>query len=332
MKAVAASCLGPPVLWFLLSSPVFLVFAPAAVAQSSPPGSPTAEKRFMEELRPNATFAVGGDPDWMAVSDDAVWVSISTLNRVTRLDSATNTISISVAVSEPCSGLAVGYGSLWIPACGDRSLVRANLKTGNREATIALAPADSEGCIAVGAGSVWLASDAKGVLSRIDPNTNSVAASIAIPSGSYCPVFADGSVWVTSSEHNVVSRIDPAANQVIAQVPVGNKPRFATAGGGALWTLNQGDGTISRVNTRTAEVVATISAGLPGAGGEIAFGFGSVWVTLVGIPLTRIDSAGNKVIRQWHGAGGDSIRAGLGSIWLTSLKAGLVWRVAPDRL
>lgn len=48
--------------------------------------------------------------------------------------------------------------------------------------------------------------------------------------------------------------------------------------------------------------------------------------------MTRIDSAENKVIRQWHGTGGDSIRAGLGSIWLTSLKAGLVWRVAPGKL
>jgi virginiamycin B lyase len=101
----------------------------------------------MEELRPDATLAVGGDPDWMAVSEDAVWVSISSLNRVTRLDSATNTSGISVAVNKPCSGLAVGYGSLWIPSCGDRSLVRANLKTGNREATVAEAPADAEGCV-----------------------------------------------------------------------------------------------------------------------------------------------------------------------------------------
>jgi len=332
MKAALVSRLWPSLPSFLLLPSAFLVLAPASAAQSLPPGSPAAEKHSMQQLRPDATFAVGGDPDWMAVSDDAVWVSISSLNRVTRLDGATNAIGIAVTVNEPCSGLAVGYGSLWIPACGDRTLVRANLKTGNREATIAAAPADSEGCIAVGAGSVWLASDAKGVLSRIDPDTNSVTASIAIPSGSYCPVFADGSVWVTSSEHNVVARIDPAANQVTAQIPVGNKPRFATAGAGAVWTLNQGDGTVSRVNTRTGEVVATISAGLPGAGGEIAFGFGSVWITLAGIPVTRIDSAGNKVIRQWHGAGGDSIRAGLGSIWLTSLKAGLVWRVRPDKL
>jgi len=333
MKADFGLPFPAPLPWFLpLSLAWFLLLAPAGIAQSSPPGSPSAEKRSMEELRPDATFAVGGDPDWMAVSDDAVWVSIASLNRVTRLDAATNSSGISVAVNNPCSGLAVGYGSLWIPACGDHALVRADLKTGKLEATIAAAPADSEGCIAVGAGSIWLASDAKGVLARIDPNTNSVIARIAIPSGSYCPVFADGSVWVTSSEHNVVARIDPAADQVVQQITVGRNPRFATAGASALWTLNQGDGTISRVNTRNSEVVATIPAGLPGPGGEIAFGFGSVWVTLFGIPVTRIDSAENKVIRQWHGTGGDSIRAGLGSIWLTSLKAGLVWRVAPGKL
>jgi virginiamycin B lyase len=288
----------------------------------------------MEELRPDATLAVGGDPDWMAVSEDAVWVSISSLNRVTRLDSATNTSGISVAVNKPCSGLAVGYGSLWIPSCGDRSLVRANLKPGNREATVAEAPADSEGCVAVGAGSVWVASDAKGVLSRIDPKTNSVMAKIRIPSGSYSPSSPTApSGWPLPNTTSWLELIRPAANQVIAQIPVGRNPRFATAGADALWTLNQGDGTISRVNTGTAKVVATIPAGLPGPGGEIAFGFGSVWVTVVGIPVTRIDGPGNKVIRQWHGAGGDSIRAGLARFrWLTSLKAGLVWRVAPDKL
>lgn len=294
--------------------------------------SATGRLRSMSTLVPVATFHVGGDPDWMAVADDSVWVTSSALNRVAQLVAAGNTIGLTVSVKEPCSGLVVGFGSLWSPSCGSRSLVRVDLKTGQVQATIPIGPANSEGCIAAGAGSIWLATSPAGILARIDPQTNSVVASIAVPSASSCPVFADGFVWVTSTKHNLVSKIDPSTNHVIAKIAVGRNPRFATAGAGSLWILNQGDGTVSRVDTKTGKLVANIPAGLSGHGGEITFGFGAVWATLDRTPITRIDVQTNTVTRQWTGNGGDSIRAGFGSIWLTNLKAGLVWRISPNTL
>lgn len=309
-----------------------ILLASATSGNSQHAGAPTPRKISMATLQPDAAFTLGGDPDWMAIADDAVWVSIASLNRVTQLQAEKNTIGPSVVVLDPCSGLVVAFGSLWIPSCGDHSLLRADVKAGKVEATIAASPANSEGCIASGAGSIWLATDRGTALARIDPGKNSVSARIALPSDSYCPVFADSFVWVTSSGHNVLSKVDPATNKVVKQIPVGQHPRFATFGAGAVWTLNQGDGTISRIDTATAKVVATVPAGLAGHGGEIAFGFGSVWVTMIGIPITRIEAATNSVVRQWHGDGGDSIRAGLGSIWLTNIKAGIVWRTSPDKL
>ncbi len=62
---------------------------------------------------------------------------------------------------------------------------------------------------------------------------------------------------------------------------------------------------------------------------EIAYGEGSVWATLFGFPITKIDPATNKVTQQWTGKGGDSIGAGLGSVWLTDLRAGVIWRLDP---
>ena len=315
-----------------LSGAYLVISSCPALAQNKPSGSPSAPKREMTAFEPDATFNLGGDPDWMAVADDAVWVSTASLNRVTELKAPTNAVGFSVAVKDPCSGLVAAFGSLWIPSCGAHSLLRANLKTGKVEATIAATPADSEGCIAAGADSIWLATDKKGTLARIDPQSNSVRANIEVPSGSYCPVFADDFIWVTSFEHSVLSKVDPGTNRIVAQIPVGKNPRFATSGAGAVWSLNQGDGTVSRVDTRTSKVVATIPAGLAGHGGEITFGFGAVWVTLIGIPVTRIDAATNSLLRQWQGDGGDSIRAGLGTVWLTHLKAGLVWRISPEKL
>ena len=290
------------------------------------------EIRQMEGLRPIATFQVGGDPDWMAVADDAVWVTASSLNRVTRLDATANSPVIFATVQDPCSGIVAAFGSLWVPSCVDHALLRVDLKTGVVQTSIAASPADSEGCIAAGAGSIWLVTNATGLLARVDPRTSSVVATIPLPSGSYCPVFADGFVWVTSFDHSVLTKVDPSTNRSVAQISVGQNPRFATAGAGSVWTLNQGDGTISRVDTATSALTVSIPTGLRGHGGEIAFGFGSVWATLIGVPITRVDPSTNRAVRQWRGAGGDSIRAGLGSIWLTDIKAGLVWRLDPQNL
>ena len=60
----------------------------------------------------------------MAVTKDAVWVASSSVNHVVRLDAKTNQPGTIVTVAKPCAGLVVGFGSLWIPSCGDHTVVR----------------------------------------------------------------------------------------------------------------------------------------------------------------------------------------------------------------
>ncbi len=294
--------------------------------------SDTALIKPMSDLHPQATFTIKSHPDWMAVDSDSVWVTSSGINTVTQMKGSDNQLGMSVSVDNPCSGLAIGFGSLWIPSCGKGTLVRADLSTGKVQATIPIGPADSEGGITIGAGSVWLMTDQSGHLSRIDPTSNTVIADIQIPSGSFCPLFADNFVWITSTENNVLTKVDPSTNKAVLQIPVGKNPRFLTFGADSIWTLNQGDGTITRISTKTNQKIADISANLPGHGGEIAFGFGSVWATMPNKPITRIDAATSTITSQWVGAGGDSIRTGLGSVWLTDYKNGKIWRLSPDSL
>jgi len=73
--------------------------------------------------------------------------------------------------------------------------------------------------------------------------------------------------------------------------------------------------------------IATIPVGIPGVGGDICYGADSVWTAKFGIPLTRIDTKSNKVSRQWVGRGGDALRFGYDSIWLTDYHRGLLWRI-----
>lgn len=287
-------------------------------------------RRAMADIHPLATFEVAGSPDWMVVTDDAVWVTSASVNHVVRLDAKTNQPTTVVTVSKPCSGLAAGFGSIWVPSCGSHSLVRVDAATGKIQAEIPVSPADSEGGIAVGAGSVWMASDKKGMLARVDPVTNKVATQIDLPSGSYGLAYGEGAVWISSTDHNLLTRVDPQSNK-LTSIPVGPRPRFLTVGGGSVWTLNQGDGTVSRVDVQSNKLVANIEAGIPGPGGEIAYGEGSLWATAIQVPITRIDPSTNAVLQQWFGTGGDSIRVGHGSVWLTDLFHGKVWRLDPKQ-
>jgi YVTN family beta-propeller protein len=301
-------------------------------ARTEPPAAQASVRIPIERLKPDAVFEVPGAPDWIAVDDD-VWISNEPKNSVSRLDPRTNRVAGVVQVGkQPSCGLAAGFGSLWVPNCGESTMSRVDLKSGAVTATFPMTFADSEGGIAVGAGSVWIVTDKRGFLTRLDPATNTERATIKLPSGSFAVAFGEDAVFVTSFEHDLLSRIDPSTNALVKTIPVGPKPRFLAIGEGSVWTLNQGDGSVSRVDIASNTLVATIEAHVPGGGGEIAVGEGSVWVTMPKNPITRIDPKTNRVAQQFFGPGGDAIRVGHGSVWLSNLHQHNVWRLDPRKI
>ncbi len=276
-----------------------------------------------------ATFALGGEPDWTEITGDAVWVANGKLHAIHRIDPASNREVARIELpDEPCSGLVFAFGSLWVPTCGkSAALLRIDPATNRVRHSLPIVAADSEGSITASGDSIWLVTDTSGTLSRIDPVKNEVRQRIRLPAGSFNPRYGDGIVWVTGFTTNVLIPVMAQSGEVLKPIPVGPKPRFLTIGGGSVWTLNQGDGSVTRVDAKWLRVIATIQAGIPGHGGEICYGGGVVWATLMGIPLTNIDAQANRVEKQWKGPGGDSVRFGHDSIWLTSLREGLLWRL-----
>lgn len=310
---------------------------PRAQGQAALPHPPAAKglttpgvPRAMTEIKPLAIFPVAGTPDWKVMTKDAVWVTSARANHVVQLLPATGQTGLIAEIAKPCSGLAYGWGSVWVPSCGAHKLVRIDETTGKPTAEVPADPANSEGAITIGAGSVWLVVKPS-TLIRVDPGSNTVVAKIELPSESEDPFFSDGFVWVTSFGHAELLKVDPATNAIAATISVGPKPRFLTTGAGSVWTLNQGDGTVSRVDVATGKLVATIDCGLTGEGGEITFGAGFVWATLFGIPLTQIDPATNTAVKQWSGKGGDGLQFGFGSLWLSNYALQTVWRISPDQ-
>lgn len=288
--------------------------------------SPTP--RSIGELKPLMTRHLGATADWVEVTSDAVWVGSTGPNAVNRIDPQTNRVRAKIRLpGEPCARLAAGFGSLWVPLCGATpSLARVSLTTNRVEALYPTGPAAAEGGITVSSDSVWMVTDKSGLLSRIDPKSGEVRQQIHVPAGSYNPVFYDGKIWVSRAEGTQVTVIDADDGGILATATTGPGPRFMAAGDGAVWTLNQGDGTLTRLDARTWTSDRSVELNTPGHGGDITFDQGLLWTTVAKMPLSVIDAKSGRVLGQWQGAGGDSLGAGHGSIWLTDYHGGFISR------
>src|SRR5438132_3584104 len=126
---------------------LLLVFIGGCVCAQDPPKRPPRPpkpgvstlgvRREMSAIQPIAVFPVEGSPDWQVITDDAVWVTSSPKNTVSRLDVKTNQVAATITVGKrPCSGLAAGFGSIWVPSCGDKTLSRIDIKTNQVTATL----------------------------------------------------------------------------------------------------------------------------------------------------------------------------------------------------
>jgi streptogramin lyase len=291
-----------------------------------------AQHRSIEELAPVATIRIGKTADWVEVTDSAVWVGSTGPNAVSQIDPRTNTRVATVALpGEPCAGLAAGHGGLWVPLCANpNSLARVDLRTHKVTTFAGIGPAAREGGIASSPDSIWLIVDRRATLARIDPSSGRIRQRIHLSSGSYNPLYGAGRIWVTRANGAQVTVVDAAAGDVRGVIRSGPNPRFLTAGAGAVWTLNQGDGTLTRIDMKTRRATQTIALGTPGHGGDIKFGGGMVWTSMVKVPLSVVDGITGRVLCQWFGPGGDALGIGHGAIWLTNYEAGTISRIEID--
>lgn len=275
-------------------------------------------------------FPISSEADWVAIAPDAIWTAGKHPDVLVRINPNTNRILEKVRLpGDACAGIAAGAGRVWVPICSGRLrfILAVDAASGRIIGRIPVGPGP-EGGIAVGDGSVWFTIGDGSILMEVDERSLAVRRRIRLVAGSYNPVFTRGHIWITSVDKNLLTDVAARTGTIVAMSRVGPKPRFVTAGEGAIWTLNQGDGSVTRVNEASHRVMGTIPLGIPGPGGDIDFGGRTVWVTYPGVPLTSIDPARNRPITQWVGPGGDSLRFGHGSVWLTDLRRGKILRVA----
>jgi virginiamycin B lyase len=291
-------------------------------------GAPPTSGHSILELAPLAKLHLGKTADWVAISDDSVWVGITGPDGVAEIDPHTNTLKASLVLpGNPCAGLAIGFGALWVPLCAKpNALARVDLRTHAVILVAGVGPAEAEGGIAVSRDSVWLATDKRATLARIDPETLRIRQRIRLPAGSLNPLYSANRIWVSRSTGAQVTVVDAQSGAVIATVPTGPQPRFLAAGAGSIWTLNQGDGTLTRIDAQSNQISASIALGIPGHGGDISFGHGVVWTSMAKVPLSAINGETGTVLCQWTGPGGDALGISPDAIWLTDYDAGDIYR------
>lgn len=315
--------------------------APTSAAPATPPRPPRlpkpgipAIKHDIADLQASATvYPVEGSPDWSVITPEGTWVASARANHVVQLLPASapgaGKVGLVVEVNRPCSGITAGFGSIWTPSCGDKKLLRLDPRTGTVQAALDAEPENSEGGVWAGPDAVWMVVKPS-TLIRVDPKTNSVVSRLELPATAANPVVGGGYVWVSTFTNNSVVKVDPSKNAIVTTIATGPKPRFITFGADSVWTLNQGDGSVTRIDVKTNAVVATIPCGIPGSGGDLSFGDGSIWATMFEFPLTQVDPKTNQPVRQWAGPGGDGMRAGSGAVWLSNLRQQTVWRIPSD--
>jgi virginiamycin B lyase len=298
-----------------------------ATAKDVPKDAPHS----ISELTPLAKIHLGKTADWVATTDEAVWVGTTGPDGLAEINPRTNALTAAVALpGNPCAGLAVGFGGLWVPLCAKpNTLARVDLHT--REVTLVpgAGPAEREGGITTSRDSVWLVIDGR-TLARIDPGTLRVAQRTRVPPGSLNPLYSEGLIWVTQSTGAEVTVVSAVSGARIGMVRTGPRPRFLAGGAGFIWTLNQGDGTLTRIDTQSRKAVGTTPLWTPGHGGDITFGHDIVWTSMVKVPLSATDGKTGKLLCQWAGPGGDALGVSGDSIWLTDYAAGDLYRFDLD--
>jgi streptogramin lyase len=270
-------------------------------------------------------------PLWTLASDALL---APTAGGLVRIDPRANKPGDPItAVTKPCGGAASGFNSLWVVDCGATGVARLDSKTWKSTAQIAAGSGTAQPAIAVTSDSVWAITDDKTTLSRIDPDQNIVVSQMRFEPGCSSLTFAETALWLLCPAEKRLYRVNPETNVVEKHIELSARPTAIAFGENSIWALCLKEGKVDRIDPKTNKISKTIDLEIPDSTrGGIAVGAGSVWVTLDGFPLTRIDAASEKVVQQFHGSGGGAITFAFNALWLTNLQPGSLWRIDPKRV
>jgi len=210
--------------------------------------------------------------------------------------------------------LAMSGGTAWVACKEQARLVRMDLASGRRTASVRLDGAPI--AVAVGLGAVW-ALDTEATLYRLDSRKARVTKRIALnAAAAYNIWIGGGSVWVADDERRRVLRVSPSRNKVVARIAVGDGPADMVFSGKHAWVIDHRDRTLYRIDVTTNAATRMATVGQDAAE-RLAMAGGSLWATGRGTPLLQVDPDTGATRRTIDigGTGVDVLAAG-GVLWV----------------
>jgi YVTN family beta-propeller protein len=242
-----------------------------------------------------AQIPVGVAPGGVAAGVDAIWVSNTGENTVSRIDPSTNDVRQTISVGGGPSGAAVTPDAVWVANGLDATVSRINTQTNQVSQVVAVGNGPTGA--ASGAGAVWVTNSTDGTVSRIDPASGRVTRTLPAVSGAAGVAVGFGRIWVVSPPTAKVVALDPASGRVVDEIGVGVDPAAIALDDDAVWVTNRSDGTVSKIEPRTGAVIGTTAVGRGPTG--IAVGPDAVWVANRGDgTLSEVDPSTVKVVRS----------------------------------
>jgi DNA-binding SARP family transcriptional activator/streptogramin lyase len=241
-----------------------------------------------------ASFAVGLDPDRVAIAGGAVWVLGSGSGTVSRVDPARG----EAVTVEPVRGAralaASDVEGIWV-ASGGRAALRRLPGGAAGDAQAVSVPGVS--VLGLGGGKVWAVSPPgtagePDTVMLVDAASASVARRVTVGRDSQFVAYGHGAAWITSRGDDTVTRISASGDAETFEVGPG--PTGVAITDEAVWVAHFWNDELWRLDPVTKEIEARIP--LEQGPYDVQAGLGSVWVTSVdGRTITRVDPETNRV-------------------------------------
>jgi DNA-binding beta-propeller fold protein YncE/DNA-binding winged helix-turn-helix (wHTH) protein len=271
-----------------------------AAAAAPRPVRVTVEPNTVVGLDPSsgellASYAVGADPDRVALADGDVWVVNADEGTVARVDPAVGDVDTIDSVPAVQELAASDTDGVWVAGYQAPGVKRLATDGFRGSATVPMRP--EVAALALGGGYLWVVKPPgqegqPETVSLIDAETAEVADSAPIGMDSQFVAFGHGLAWISSQRDDTVTTVSTSGEA--ETYDVGPGPSGIAFTGDAVWIAHFWNDEVWRLDPLTKEVEARIPVGQGPY--DVQAGLGAVWVSSVDSrTITRIDPATNEV-------------------------------------
>ncbi len=142
-------------------------------------------------------------PQWIAVGAGSLWVGVTNISAVVRIDPITDTVLATIPVSSDCGEIAANDHDVW---AGCSSGV-THIDPATNSVAKVTNEVGSGAALALGEGYVWFGTST--TLDRIDPSTRKFVGQMNLPGPSFGAAVAFGYVWITDKDDELLFKIKP---------------------------------------------------------------------------------------------------------------------------